>query len=209
MSYSDKAPQISPRKVLAVLRRLLVSCDDLAHSFTQKVDQMSLEIDDVTQTLKELAQQNPAIDAELQPGAGKRRTNKDQPGSAATYAVSVSISWGSRGADVTIDGRVVHLSATLGTLLMVLLSEDGNGSGHGWKSRSAVALGLGKQAGHSVSKHALENLISRLKKELQAQAGLGALVQCERRLGVRVALNKYALESPRPPTPERLRGEEE
>lgn len=197
MSCMIKAIQTPPRKVLTVLRRVLEACDDLAFDFAKKLDKMSLDIDDVRQTLGELAQQNPGINAELQPGEGKRRPKKEQPHQAPTYFASVKLSWALRGAKAAIDGRSVHLSPKLGMLLEILLAEDGSPSGNsrnGWKARKELALRLGKQTGHRISKHALENLISRLKKELQDQAGLGTLVQCERRLGVRVALQKYAFE---------------
>jgi hypothetical protein len=117
-------------------------------------------VDDVKQTLGELAEQKPELNALLQPVKGKSRTKKAETRPPVRYAASVELTWGLESAEVLIDGQKLLLSPTLGRLLEILLADDSSASASsrdGWKTREELALRLGKRTGSLVTKHALEN----------------------------------------------------
>ncbi len=183
------------QKVIERLEGLVEVCDDLV----EQIDTVSLAVDDIKQTLGELAREKPELKELLLPVPTKRRRELGAVTTAVTYAHSVDLKWGLNSVEVRIDGQTVVLTPKPGLLLQVLLEEDAAPlplAAAGWRTREELALLLAKLAGKPVTKHALENLISRLKKELHQQAGLGFLVQSDRRFGVRLALDKYAPLSP-------------
>lgn len=166
-------------------------CDDLV----EQIDTVSLAVDDIKQTLGELAREKPELKELLLPVPTRRRREIGAATTTVAYAHSVDLKWGLNSVEVRIDGQTVVLTPKPGLLLHALLEEDTSPQplpAAGWKTRDELGLRLAKLAGKTVTKHALENLISRLKKELQQQAGLGFLVQSDRRLGVLLALDKYA-----------------
>ena len=182
-----------PQKVLERLAEVMEVCDDLV----EQIDTVGLVVDDIKQTLGDLAQTKPELNALLQPVKGKSWRKNGAAGLAEKYASSVELKWRPDSAVVVIDGQSLILSPKPGILLEILLAEDSSPSANprnGWRTRPELVRQLGKQTGSFVSKHALENLISRLKKELRLQARLGGLVEKDRRLGVRIALKKYAAE---------------
>ena len=193
MSRVIKSLYTGPRKVLDRLAEVLEACDDLV----EQIDTVGLVVDDIKQTLGDLVQQKPELNALLQPVKGKGRRKKEDTSLPVKYASSVEIKWGPDSAVVTIDGQSLILSLKLGMLLEILLAEDNYPSANprdGWKAREELALRLGKQTGGLATKHSLENLLYRLKKEFRLQAGLEGLVQCDPRLGIRIALQKNAAE---------------
>jgi hypothetical protein len=186
-----KSIRSGPQSVLERLGEVLEVFDDLV----EQIDTVGLAVDDIKQTLGDLAREKPDLNALLLPVKGKRPRGTDATSQAPAYARSVHVKWGLNSAVAHIDGQSIALTPRLGSLLGLLVAQDGDlpaNAGHGWKTREELALRLGRHNGKPVTRHALENLISRLKKELRQQAGLEAFVQCDRRLGVRFALQRYA-----------------
>jgi len=191
MARVTKSFQSGPQKVLERLADVIEVCDDLV----EQIDTLSLAVDDIKQRLSDLAEEKPDLNAILQPVKRPPKRRPDPPVPSVAYPLTVALKWGPNSVEARIDAQSVRLSPKLGLLLESLLADDMGGTSDarsGWKTRAELVVRLGKLTGKAVTKHALENLISRLKKELRNQARLDLLVQSDQRLGVRFALRKYA-----------------
>jgi hypothetical protein len=176
-----------PQQVLVRLAVVLEVFDDLV----KQIDTVSVAVDDIKQSLGELVQKRPELNPLLPPVGSKSQWQDGESGLAVEDANSVVVKWGQRRAEVVIDGQPVYLRRKLGKLMELLLAEDSPAPARdGWKTREELAQRLG------VTKHALENIISDLIRELKRQARRGGLVEKNPDLGVwgsvRIALKKYS-----------------
>ena len=186
-----------PANVLKRLEQVLEVCEQLG----DWVDEISVVVDDVKQTLAELAPAKPELNPILPPITAKWRRTKPGASPVVRCASSVKLKLGQSLAELTIDGQTILLSQKLGMLVDLLLADADDSSDHaclGWKTRRELALCLGQRTRQQVSKHALENLICRLKKKLHYHGGLDALIQCDGPLLLRFASQKYFLEPDNP-----------
>ena len=182
-----------PRHVLTRLAEVVEVCDDLA----DQLDNLSVAVDDIKQTLGDLAQTKPDLNALLPRLRPKGRNAAAPPAGPPRHPSAVTLAWKAATAAVLIDGKAVYLPPSLGLLMEALLAEEPGPSGapirEGWHARHDLRLRLSDRTGNTVSRHALDNLIFRLRKELQLQARLGDILQTDRHRGVRIALEKYSL----------------
>jgi hypothetical protein len=91
------------------------------------------------------------------------------------------------------DAKAFKLSQTLGRLLEILAHDDTHADGAlvGWKSYDEVAVDLGKKVGRHFEKHAINQLVFRLRRALVIRAKLNPLfVQSHRRFGLRFAVRR-------------------
>jgi len=131
---------------------------------------------------------------------GRVRFRDLAKGSANVRARSVSVrrradDWGVIQVD---QGAEFTLPPILTDLFVVLSAESGQSDDDlvAWKPLEEVARRLAKKAGRAFSRHSVTQHIHRLRRELFARGGASPLlVQTNRRLGVRLALQ-------RPPRPE-------
>ena len=173
-----------PEGVINRLGKILRAC-------AVRIDTISVDVDDVMQTLGELASQRSGLVAPLPPRKAKRRRSDEEGQRVIAYARSVVLKWTSVDSlEAVIDGQRVVLPRTLGLLLELLAARDGAATGlarSGWKTRRELRLRMAEKTGRKVSQHALENQLSRLRKVLHEQAGLGALIRRNGRFLVRFA----------------------
>jgi hypothetical protein len=182
-----------PRKALERLADVLEFLDVI----TDALDTMGVALDDVLRTLAELVKERPALNASLPPVAGRARRRHPPAPADGQAASSVNLKWGPDSAEVIIDGRRLQLPPRLGLLLETLLAGSNGAPGHprnGWLTREEIGRRLSQQTGCPVTRHALENLLSRLKKELREQAQLEALLRYDPRLGIRFAVQEQPAE---------------
>jgi hypothetical protein len=192
----NSPPPVPPRPLDA-----LAKLPDVCEILTAWLDYVNEVADSTVQTLNAVVREKPELLPLLQQikGKGRRLTVKAQQ--LVTYARLADLKWGPVYAYLFIDGQTVRLPPKLGLLADLLLAEGSPLSAQarvGWKSRKSLRLELAKRTGRKVSKHALENLICRLKEALRTQAGLDWLLQKGGPLGVRFALQKYVSEADRP-----------
>jgi hypothetical protein len=91
------------------------------------------------------------------------------------------------------DGKAFKLSETLARLLEILSHDDIHTDGAlvGWKSYDEVAVALGKSVGRLFKKHAINQLVWRLRRDVAVRANLNPLfVQSHRQFGLRFALRR-------------------
>ena len=176
-------------RILACLAQVVESLDKIA----DEVDQVGMVVDDVKQNLASGALMNAQREPVLRPQQRCRPDSRQITSALPLFPKSISLSWQVNHAVVAIDERHVVVPFKLGLLVEVLLTSSGAPTGphDGWKSRSDILILMAKKTGLPVMRHALENLLSRLRKELRRQGGLEAILQCDRRLGVRLALRNY------------------
>jgi hypothetical protein len=189
MNHIPKSLHTAPQKVLDRLSDVLECFDDLV----EQIDTVSVAVDDIKLTLGDLAREKPELNALLPPLKGKNPEKMKDPISPPSWVSSVELKWFMDTATAAIDGQTLLLSRTLGLFLQILLAEDASAAGEareGWKTREELAERLAMQTNSPVSRHVIENLVCRLKKELR-RCGLDGLVQCDRRSGVRIALCKH------------------
>jgi len=194
MSRTKRPFASGPQHVLPRLAEMVEVCDDVAI----QLDNLGVAIDDIKQTLGDLARSRPDLNALLAPvGLNSSKKSRSTPASAR-YASAVTLSWAGPRAEVVIDGKTVTLPRMVGLLMEALLSEAPDPFGapirDGWHSRQALELSLTSRAGTKVSKHALENLICRLKEKLRQQAALGEIVQVNGQRDVRIGLEKHLVQ---------------
>ncbi|MEW5854475.1 MAG: hypothetical protein AB2A00_37210 [Myxococcota bacterium] len=97
--------------------------------------------------------------------------------------------------------REFSLGGRPAQLLRILWEESQRGQG-GWKDAGEIGALLPQQDGIPSSRHVISNLASRLRKDL-ARAGVDpALVECDQRLGYRLALRP----APRAPVVDEIAG---
>jgi hypothetical protein len=185
-----------PQHILPRLVEVVEACDELA----DQIYIVGEAVDDIKQTLGDLAQIKPDLNALLPPIGTKKRGKSPPPAVTARYATAVTLTWEGNRSRAVIDGHSIELPAMLGMLLELLLSEEPDPCGvpvrDGWHSRSSLEVLLSNRVGRAVSRHALENLISRLKGELRKQANLAELIQTDDRGEVRIAQRKHLPQSP-------------
>ena len=189
-----------PRKVLSRLAEVVEVCDELA----EQLDTLGVAVDDIKQTLGELVQAKPDLNA-LLPAVGiKTRKSPLTTAAEPRHATTVTLAWEGQRARVTIDGNSVILPRMPGLLMEILLSDEAGAYGtptrDGWHSRADLELRLSSRVGRLVSRHALENLISRLKGELRRQGKLAEIVQTNNYREVRIARQKHTCQRPIEPT---------
>jgi hypothetical protein len=107
----------------------------------------------------------------------------------------LDIQWLSkRSARVQVDDmKAFTLSLTLARLLEILAQDDAHTDGAlvRWKSYDEVANALEKQVGRHFKKHAIKQLVYRLRRTLVGSGGLNPfLVQSDREFGLRFALRR-------------------
>lgn len=110
---------------------------------------------------------------------------------------SLEVGWASDGAaDVSLDGgKAFRLPSGLGELLEVLALDSGRSDDGlvGWKTLDELAILLGKRRGQPVRRHAVTQLVYRLRHELFARGAVNPyLVQSSRARGARFALRRAA-----------------
>jgi hypothetical protein len=196
MTLKRKTLFRNPRQVLPRLAEIVEACDDLV----AQIDILGEAVDDIKQTLGDLIHAKPDLNALLPPVDVKARKRPMGTDSEAKHISSVALAWEGGRARVMIDGKTVVLPRMPGLLLEILLSDetvvDGSPPRAGWHSRTDLELRLSSRAGRLVSRHALENLIHRLKGELRGQANLAEIVQTNNYGEVRVARETYTRQRP-------------
>jgi hypothetical protein len=184
MSSADHAGEPRSERLLRSLAKKVREC-------AKQIDTASVLVDDVEQTLGDLAKQHSGLGAVLPPSKPKSRPSDQKDPPEVAYARSVALKWISADSlEAVVDGRRVELPRTLGLLLELLVARDGTATAQarfGWKKRSELRLEMAEKTGRKVKPHAFENQLSRLRKALSEQAGLGGLIRCDGRLHVRFA----------------------
>ena len=112
-------------------------------------------------------------------------------------AHAFSLDWCSDGsAMVSVNhGEAFHLAPLLAALLAILASKTGDDGGPlvGWKTRKEVLVRLAKKFGRKRQARALNQLVYRLRNELEAQGVNRYLLQTKSRAGLRFALQLPAV----------------
>jgi hypothetical protein len=196
MIHKKKTLFAGPRRVLPRLVEVVEACDDLA----DQIYIVGEAVDDIKQTLGDLVQAKPDLNA-LLPAVGiKTRKSPLTTAAEPRHATTVTLAWEGQRARVTIDGNSVILPRMPGLLMEILLSDEagayGTSTRDGWHSRADLELRLSSRVGRLVSRHALENLISRLKGELRRQGKLAEIVQSNNYGEVRIARQKHTCQRP-------------
>lgn len=143
--------------------------------FLRKVDKFTEEVD----RFKIMVMGVRSGEPQAQQASGRSLRENTRKSSLPQFALVVTLSWEGKRALVVIDGKSVSLPHMPGLLMESLLSEEpvANGASirDGWHARKDLANRVSGRARRPVSKHALENLISRLKRELRLQAAVDIL----------------------------------
>jgi hypothetical protein len=93
------------------------------------------------------------------------------------------------------NGEAFHLAPLLAALLAILASKTGDDGGPlvGWKTRKEVLIRLAKEFGRKRQPRALNQLVYRLRNELEARGVNRYLLQTKARAGLRFALQLAAI----------------
>lgn len=122
---------------------------------------------------------------------------RKSPDAVALRAASVDMVMGARGASrITIDGgKALRLAPRLAVFLRILASDDAPAAGVtvGWKPKYEVAGRMEKRFGQPFRLHTLDNLASRLRSALEEVGEPPALMQTDRQLGMRFAVQRGGL----------------
>lgn len=157
-------------------------------------DALALDLEEIERALAGTGSQAVAAVGCPSPGLGDRGALAR---TAEAGVAALSVEWSSDGAaEVRLDGgKAFRLPAGLAELLEVLALDSGRGADGlvGWKSLDEVAILVGKRRGRPVRRHAVTQLVYRLRRELFARGAVNPyLVQSSRRRGVRFALRRSA-----------------
>jgi len=89
-------------------------------------------------------------------------------------------------------GKTFPLPPTVAAFLETLARDKPSDDGRliGWKSRKEVIAGLQKRMGRKISRHAMDELLRRLRAALVAGGLNPFLVQTHRQFGLRFALRR-------------------
>jgi len=189
MANELPVPPPPPGSVVKLLAQISKKCETL----TIGLDKVSVWIDDVQQTLAEvpLASQPGGT---LLPATCTPCRSKGKRPAIPQWASSAELVWDGSHAMLIVDGQNVRLTRMPGLLAEELLRGRGTDpglAGDGWQTCKELALRLGQRAGRRMKKHALQNLISRLRETLRGRADLRGFVQHHPVLGYRFALRRY------------------
>jgi hypothetical protein len=179
-------PQV--RALVARHRRLverLSRAEELA-------DALALDLEEIERALAGAGSAGRAPAGAVSPGLGDRGALRR---TAEAGVSSLAVAWCADGAaEVRLDGgKAFRLPAGLAELLEILALDSGRRADGlvGWKTLDEVAILVGKRRGQPVRRHAVTQLVYRLRRELFARGAVNPyLVQSSRRHGVRFALRR-------------------
>jgi hypothetical protein len=182
-------------RLLASLRKSIVFVARLLSKEEERLDHLECECREVLKILGESPAQN------LRPHPQTRRANRrpDEQqrilqAQAHQGALAVTIETQPTGAVCAqIDGRApVPLTPLLAHLLAILITDNETSKDHliAWKTLAEISCSMAKQTGKQFTKHALSQLICRLKDQFRDHGENKFLIQRNRRFGFRFALRR-------------------
>jgi hypothetical protein len=184
----------------AVLQRRVSSAEESIDALVREIASLVVEIAAVLGT-------DPGTEGGSR--AVRRRTTTCRqgrtPDSDAVRVASVDMVMGERGPSrVAINGeKTMNLSETLAGYLCILASDEAPASGPivGWKPKRQVAERMESLFGRTFVPHTLDNLTSRLRVALEEVGEPRTLMQADRRLGMRFAVQRGGLSVSERPEP--------